>query len=67
MSLSLIGFAVTCLTPAELSLSYRFPERVRQGGRAVNTNIKAEALGKLSILASLKKEPPVMGVLPGSG
>ena len=35
MSLSLIGFGVICITPAELSLSYPFPERVKQGGRAV--------------------------------
>jgi hypothetical protein len=35
VSLSLIGFGVICITPAELSLSYPFPERVKQGGRAV--------------------------------
>ena len=40
MSLSLIGFGVNYITSRiELSL-LRFPERVRQGGRAVNTNIR---------------------------
>ena len=60
MTLSQIPFRVICVTYLDHELSPTTPLRSKSetGWEGLNTNIKAEALGKMSILAYPKKKNP---------